>query len=233
MLQVFALLIFPLAGFGRTAAQQPPSAQRQTTRPGELNTDASRVFTFVEGTGMGHSHGMEAKFSSGSLVLGASENAGQLVIDMKSFDADTPLARQAVGLKGKSANWMRKQVTKEMHGSKILDSSQFPVATFDIASCKPTGVTKDTGLPTYQATGNFTLHGQTRAVTIPCIVKQEKGWLHITGSFSFKQSDYGIEPLSKGFGSIGVADQLTVFGDLWISPTPESLASMQSLRIRR
>ena len=235
MLQVFALLIFPLAGFGRTAAQQLPSDQRQTTRPGELNTDASRVFTFVEGTGMGHSHGVEAKLSSGSLVLGVSDNAGQLVFDMKTFDADTPLARKVVGLNGTSANWMRKQVTKEIHSNKILHSSEFPTSTFEIASSMPitNGNENETGLPAYELVGRLTLRGETKTVRFPVTVQQTKGWMHVTGRFSFKQSEFGIKPLSKGLGAIGVADKLTVFGDLWIAPTPESLASMQSLQGRR
>ena len=215
------------------ATAQQQADQRQTTRPGDLNADASRVFTFVEGTGMGHSHGMEAMFSQGRLVLGANEKAGQLVIDMKSFDADTPLARNVVGLKGKSGDWTRKQVAKEMHGSKILHSSEFPTANFDIASCKPLGVAKETGLPSYQLTGTLTLRGVTNPITFPVTVKQEKGWLRVNGRFSFKQSDFGIKPLSKGFGAIGVADQLTVYGDLWIAPTAESLASMQNLLLRR
>ncbi|MEM8944995.1 MAG: YceI family protein [Planctomycetota bacterium] len=182
---------------------------------------------------MGHSHGMEARLSRGHLVPGANRNAGQLVIDMKSFDADTPLARQVVGIKGESANWMRKQVSKEMHGSKVLNSSTFPIATFDIASCTSVGVSREAGLPSYELAGNLTLCGQTKTITIPVTVEQSNDWLHLTGRFSFKQSDFGIKPLSKGFGAIGVADELTVFGDLWIAPTAESLASMRGLKQRR
>ena len=193
ILQVFALLIFPLASLSRTVAQQQ-SARQPGTRPGELNTDASRIFTFVKGTGMGHSHGVEAKFSSGSLALGASDNAGQFIFDMKTFDADTPLARKAVGLKGTSANWMRKQVTKEIHSSKILHSSEFPTSTFEISSSMPIANENESGLPTYELVGRLTLGGKTKAVRFPVTVQLKNGWLHVVGRFSFKQSEFEIKP---------------------------------------
>ena len=235
MLHVFALLIFSFADFRLAVAQQQEqqSVRQPTTRPGELNTDSSRIFTLVEGTGMGHSHGVEAKLSSGSLVLGATADAGRLVFDMTTFDADTPLAREVVGLKGTSANWMRKQVTKEIHGSKILHSSEFPTSTFEVASSMPIANENHPGLPAYELAGRLTLRGETKTVNFPVTVQQKNGWLNVTGRFSFRQSEFGIKPLSKGLGAIGVADELTVFGDLWIAPTPQSLASMQSQQSRR
>ena len=226
-----AVLVFaggpPDSVNGQQGNRQPP------LQPGAVAIDTSRVFTFVQGTGLGHSHGMQAKLSSGNLVLGAPANAGRLIFDMRSFDADTPLARQAAGLDGKTAKWMRKQVNKEMHGAKILNSSEFPQATFDIMSAKPIGIAKETGLPLYELVGNFTLRDATQPINLRVVVEESDGWLHLWGRFSFKQSDYGIKPLSKGFGSIGVTDQVTVIGDLWIAPTAESIASIQRLQRRR
>ena len=225
-----------LGWLNHTSAQQVQQTAQQPMRTsgiGEVNVKSSRVFTLVKGTGMGHSHGMEAGLSSGHLTLGATTKAGQLVFNMNSFAADTELARKMVGLKGTTAGWMQKQVTKEMHGPKILNSVDFPTAVFDIESCQLDGIDAETGVPKYRASGNFTLRGQTNAITVPITVDQEKGWLRVTGRFTFKQSDYGIKPLSKGFGAIGVADDLTVIGDLWIEPTPDSLASIQSAKVRR
>lgn len=223
---VLAILVFAAVG------AHPVDGQEQPLRPGDLETDASRVFTFVKGTGMGHDHGVEAKLTSGRLVLGARAKAGQLVFDMKSFDADTPRARKTVGLKGKTAGWMRKQVNKEIHGSKILNSTAFPSARFDIVSAIPIGTDEESGNPAYELAGNFTLRDVTRPITVRVLVEDSKGWHRINGQFSFQQSDYGIKPLSKGLGAMGVADELTVIGELWVAPTAESLASFRRLERR-
>jgi len=42
------------------------------------------------------------------------------------------------------------------------------------------------------------------------------------------QSQFGITPFSKAFGAVGVTDQLTIWGDLWISKQRQ-IASRQSV----
>lgn len=213
--------------------QQPGGARQLSPLPGTVDVASSRVFTFVKGTGIGHSHGMEAKLLKGHLRLGATRDAGQFVIDMQSFDADTPAARLAVGLKGKTAKWMRKQVRKEMLGAKILNAASFPEATFVIDSCTPRARADEKGIATYQLVGTLTLRGVTKPVAFPITAGQVGNAIRIAGSYKFKQSDFGIKPLSKGFGSIGVTDEVAVLGKINIAPTAESIASLQSLQMRR
>jgi hypothetical protein len=188
-------------------------------QPADVQTEASRVYIFVEKTGLGHQHGVEAKLSSGTLVLGAEENAGQLVFDMTSFDADTGAARKYVGLSGTTDASTRQAVNSNMRGSAVLNVAKYPTATFQIASAKPTGKTTSRGLPTYELKGAFTLHGTTQPLSVVADVEQTRGWLHLRGSFLIKQSSYGITPYSKAFGVIGVADPLKIYGDLYVAPT--------------
>jgi hypothetical protein len=44
----------------------------------------------------------------------------------------------------------------------------------------------------------------------------EQGFLHLKGAFPLRQTDYGIRPFRKALGAVGVADVLTVYGDLWV-----------------
>lgn len=75
---IFMLLIASIA----TAQERPPS--------GQLNTEHSRVYIFVDKTGVvGHQHAIEGKLASGSLHLGGASGGG-LVFNMKSFEADKP-----------------------------------------------------------------------------------------------------------------------------------------------
>ena len=62
----------------------------------------------------------------------------------------------------------------------------------------------------------------------------KKGWHHLRGRFAIKQSDFKIAPYSTGLGAIGVADELTIFGDLWVRPEtplaePAFLCLVQSI----
>jgi hypothetical protein len=50
-------------------------------------------------------------------------------------------------------------------------------------------------------------------------VEQARGWLHVRGEFTIKQTSFGITPYSKAFGAIGVADRLRIHGDLWVAPS--------------
>ena len=43
------------------------------------------------------------------------------------------------------------------------------------------------------------------------------GYVHLRGSFSIAQTDYGITPFRKVLGAVGVADRLTIWGDLWVA----------------
>ena len=190
-----------------------------TYQPASVQLDASRVYVFADKTGLGHQHGVEAKLLSSTLVLGAAADAGQLVFDMASFDADTPTARKYVGLSGTTDEGTRTAVNKNLRGSAVLDVAKYPTSTFDVASAAGTGQTSSRGRPIYRLDGNFTLHGKTRPLSILVEVEQVRGWLHVLGSFTIKQTSYGITPYSKAFGAIGVADELKIFGDLYVVPT--------------
>src|SRR5689334_7451493 len=67
---------------------------------GDVDPADSRVFVHVGKRRLGHEHGVEGLVKSGHLKLEATENAGEIVFDMRSFKADTDVARKHVGLDG-------------------------------------------------------------------------------------------------------------------------------------
>jgi polyisoprenoid-binding protein YceI len=207
-----------LLGAMSTPAQEATQAS-ESYRPGDVQTVASRVYVFVDKRGLGHQHGVEAKLTSSTLVLGADQNAGRLVFDMTSFNADTPAARRYVGLSGTTDEGTRSAVNENMRGPAVLHVSKYPTATFEVASAKATGKSSRRGSPTYRLEGQFTLHGATQPLAILVEVEQARGWLHVRGNFTISQTSYGITPYSKAFGAIGVADQLKIYGDLFVAPT--------------
>jgi hypothetical protein len=204
-----ACIVQSNAGF--TAAQDRPPA-------GQVNSEHSRVYIFVDKSGVvGHQHAIEGKLSQGEMFL-STGRPGSLVFDMQSFDADTPNARKYIGLDGTTEDSMRKKVNDNMLGHEVLSVKKYPTATLDkaILKSKPASIAGQS--PEYMIQGEFTLHEKTRTIEIPCKVEVENGWHHVKGKFKILQSDYGIRPYSKMLGAVGVTDELTIYGDLWVVP---------------
>jgi polyisoprenoid-binding protein YceI len=188
----------------------------ESREAGDVNLKDSRVYIYVGKTGLGHNHGVEGRLKSGRIQLGQPENAGELVFDMTSFDADTDAARRYVGLEGSTDKSTRQQVNTNMKGADVLNVQKFPLATFRIASAKLLQEKGRQGLPEYQLDGRFTLHGVTQPLRFQATGEELDGRIHLRGSFSILQTNYGIRPYSRAFGAVGVTDKLTIYGDLWL-----------------
>jgi polyisoprenoid-binding protein YceI len=202
------------ASIGRKQAE---TAKAEQLEPHQISVQKSRVYIFVDKTGLGHPHGVEGRLNSGSLTLGAGEEAGELVFDMNSFDADTDAARRYVGLSGSTDASTRRQVNDNMKNTSILNVGQFPTATFAIKSATLLEKKSRTGAPLYELTGEFTLRGKTRPIKFEAEAEQKDHMTHVHGRFSILQTQYGITPFRKALGAVGVADQLIIHGDLWIA----------------
>ena len=80
-----------------------------------------------------------------------------------------------------------------------LQTDQFPKATFTLTT--PVAVPQaalDGGRATVQVAGDLTLHGQTKAVTIPTEVQLNQGRVELDGKLTFPFSDFGMDPPSIG-----------------------------------
>jgi hypothetical protein len=47
--------------------------------------------------------------------------------------------------------------------------------------------------------------------------EEKNGWMHQRDGFTMLQSQFGITPFTKASGAMGVADQLSVLGDVRIA----------------
>lgn len=194
------------------------SADR-TLQPGDIYLDGSRVFVHVGKVGLGHEHAVVGQLISGHLRLDAAENAGELLFDMKSFVADTEEARTFIGLEGTTDEDTQQKVNANMLGSAVLDVQRYPTAKFVVKKVTRLSKPSGRGKPQLQLDGEFTLHKVTRPIQVVAEADSEdqEGWIRLRGKFSILQSSYGIKPFSKAFGAIGVADELTIHGDLWVA----------------
>ena len=189
---------------------------------GDVYLPSSRVYALVGKTGLGHEHGVIGALSTGRLVLGASQDAGELVFDMTSFRADTDAARRFVRLEGATSESTQRQVTENMLGSAVLDVGRHPTARYRIDSALKMDAGAPEGVRRYRLEGQLILHNVSRPLTIVAEVEPKNGWNRVRGSFRLKQSDFGIKPFTKAFGAVGVADEMTVWGELWVAPSTGS-----------
>ena len=159
-----------------------------------IDVGKSGAFSFA-----GHTHEVEAPLASGVVRLDPDALARSNV--RLEFNA----AAMRVTGKGESADDVPK-VTQTMLGEQVLDVKKYPSITFE-----STGVTGKGTLPSLDLSvaGTLTIRGTTRPITAPVAVKVDGATLTATGKFSFKQTDFGIKPISVG-GVVKVKDELTI-----------------------
>jgi polyisoprenoid-binding protein YceI len=198
----------------------PPRVQAQATpvgtTTGVVDLEKSRVAILVDKVGLGHRHAVIGRLRDGRLRLNADREAGRLVFDMTSFVADTAEGRRYVGLEGETDLSTQKQVNANMLGKEVLHVERFPTAVFEVHSTIALREPSKQGQLRYALQGEFTLHGVTHPLTIYAEAIDKGAWLHLRGGFYLRQTDYGIEPFRKAFGAVGVADQLTVHGEIYL-----------------
>ncbi len=204
---------------GQSVLQPPPNGPGAVPRvvlgPGDINHGASRVYIFVDKTGFGHQHAVAGRLREGGLRVGG-RSAGRMIFDMQSLRADTVEARRYIGLKGDVDPKTQQDVTANMQGADILDVGRFPIATFDVDSFHPVETRGKPGKVKYRLEGEFKLHGAKRPLRFDVDGTDERGYLHLKGTFRLRQTDYKIQPFKKALGTVGVADVLTIYGDIWV-----------------
>lgn len=99
---------------------------------------------------------------------------------------------------------------------EVLEITKYPEIVF-----KSTGITANkTGDGQYQAriSGELTLHGVTRPLTINAQLEFGDKTLRARGSFAVKQSSFDIKPVSVAGGTIKVKDELKFSFDIVAHP---------------
>lgn len=157
---------------------------------------------------LGHNHVLRAAQVDGFVHVTAAAAAGarfdlrvplaQLVIDEPELRAATGDAfageRSAADIAGTQHN---------MLGPDNLDAARFP----DVR-VHSTAISGD--WPALVADIEITLHGVTRAMTVPLTVHRDDTQLRVTGALALRQSDFGITPYSALLGLLAVQDPVTI-----------------------
>jgi polyisoprenoid-binding protein YceI len=215
MLAAANLFVAPSVGPELLRAADPPAAETAT---GNVDVEASRIYVRVGKRRLGHEHGVEGLVKSGTIHLDKREEAGELVFDMASLAADSDAARKYVGLESTVDDDEMQDVTATMQGKGVLNTAEYPTATFAIDSAALVVEKTEKGESQYQLDGELTLRDKTNPLKLVAAAVEEKdGKVRLQGEFRIKQTDYGIKPYSAAGGLVAVADELRIFGDIWVA----------------
>ena len=191
------LLILALAGISPRAAgaQSSPDSTVYRVYPGSrlvIKTGKAGLFGFA-----GHTHVIRARAVSGRLVYHPGKRTSYLRLDVPtdSLEVLTPPDTAEI-----------RRVTKAMR-TEVLHPDQHPRMTFAAESLDAKSGKMEIPLA-------VTLEGITRTVPVTADVTIGRDSIRAQGTFSAKQTDFGIKPYSGGGGTVKVADRVTFCFDL-------------------
>lgn len=200
-----ALSLF-LAGFGNSSDASANSAARF-----KIDASKSRFMVKAAAGGVlsfaGHDHNIairnfsgEVEFTYGTVEPASMEmniKADSLAITDKDSESD-------------------KQKIETTMRDEVLEVSKYPDITFKTTSVNATK--QDEGKFQARLNGNLTLHGVTKALTVPALLEFSENQVRAKGEFSIKQTSFGIKQVSAGGGTVKVKDELKFTFDIVAHP---------------
>lgn len=178
----------------------------------------SSVMILVGKTGVlslaGHTHEVVAPLVRGRVTLNPADwQQASVVLE---FDAS---ALRVTG-KGDSPSHVP-EIQRTMLSGQVLDVVRFPQITFQsvrVVATLHTALSADLLIE-----GRLTLRGTTRPMAIRTAVTiDSSGRMVARGSFSLKQSEFGMVPVTAAGGTIKVKDELDIQFVLKASPSHET-----------
>ena len=151
-----------------------------------------RVWKEGAASALAHDHVARATKLSGTVRWDpAKPNASfvEVHVDTNGLMMDEPTVRKRLDMPS-LPDVNRREIQNTMRGPQQLDVAKYPTMTFRSQRVDSVGEGK------LRITGAFTLHGRTREVTFPATIERRGEYLHASGGFRFRQSDYGITPYS-------------------------------------
>lgn len=97
-----------------------------------------------------------------------------------------------------------------------LQSESYPNITYSMTNCT---LRKDGTSTVANTKGRLTIAGQSQTVAIVVRIDQlANGNLKITGDYTLKMTDYGVDPPTALLGTLTTGDEVSLHFDLIISP---------------
>ena len=140
----------------------------------------------------GHDHEIAAPIARGT-------------VDVKGHKVELHVIASALQVKdAKASDKDRGEIQATMLGPEVLDAENRKEIIFESTSAE------DAGAGVWKVTGNLTLHGQTRPVSME--VREGNG--HYAGTCRLRISSFGIKPVKAAGGTVSVKDEVQIDFDV-------------------
>ena len=189
----------------RAEAHLPVGAQRYAVESAESEI---RLLVYRAGplARFGHNHVIVGPVQ-GEIWAGrtAEESGFLLEIPVESLSVDPVAARAEEGKEftAEVSDEARQGTREHMLGGEVLDAQRYPVIR--VESVALSGPRWNPSI-----VARVTLRGATRELHFPAAVVEHGDRLAVIASFTFRQSDFGIEPYAALGGGLRVADEVRV-----------------------
>ncbi len=176
------LLYWPvMAGFGGQIGGRAIDREHSSLK---IHVSKSGFFS-----AFAHNHDIEAPIVSGEVQTTGSPSV-ELRVDARKLRVLDPELSENT----------RAQIQKTMEGPQVLDADRFPEIHFLSNEIEAKGTDQ------WMVRGILDLHGQSHPVTVDVTLKD--GFYR--GSAAFKQTGFGITPITVAGGTVKVKDELKV-----------------------
>jgi len=192
-----------LAGALASAAPSPALADEAAFAV-DAKASTLTVFAYKDGffSSLGHDHTIAARVVTGTVVVDPAKPEGGRV----SFDVATAgLEVLDPGISDDD----RKTIQTNMEND-VLEVAKFPTITFRSAVVLRSARAATATAVEVDVTGDLTIHGTTRRVTLPVTLRFEGAEVVASGAVSLDQPDFGIEPYSALLGAVKVRKDVKV-----------------------
>lgn len=164
----------------------------------ETQVEGSRTYSFDDGGSLiyvqvfavpgtaGHDHVMRATGYTGTLVWDSADPSTcslSVELDVEKIAVDEDEMRDLVGYDSHLSDTARSSVRNNMLAEDQLNSAAFPTMTFVATSCTATSVT-----------GDLTLHGVTKSVSVAMEPTLTTEGLFASGTLDITHTQFGIQP---------------------------------------
>jgi polyisoprenoid-binding protein YceI len=164
----------------------------------------SRIDSSTMFSSLGHDHAIGATRFTGDVTWGEGlACAIDVVVPVKDLKVDPPGFRKMAGIDlsvDMSAD-QKADIESNFKGKKQLEADKYPDIRFKGKSCSGTSGNVD-------VTGDFTMHGVTKTITVPMKVSVDPTTFKAFGRFSIKGSEYDMPPFVAPFGALKNLDKL-------------------------
>lgn len=197
-------LLLLLSSMGRAPASDEPREYRVIAGESEIHVLVFRAGALGR---LGHNHVVTAQNVTGRVTVGdtAAGSSFELSVAPAELIVDDPQARAASGsaFAGKVSEDDRAGTRRNMLGEELLDAEAHPMVRV-----RSTGIAGD--FDDMRVTVEIDIRGGQQVVELPVNAVFYNERLVATGRATLAHADLGLSPFTAGFGTLRVADELTL-----------------------